>query len=157
MTYHSKKEPDFIDWKILSELQKDARMSFSELSQKVALSRPAVAERVRRLEEANIITGYSANINLKALGYPISAYLTVSINQTKFKEVIQALKQIPEVTECVRLAGQDDIMVKIIASTVEDIASTIDEMLDKYPECKFITFVNMESLVEHDVITLFKK
>ena len=84
MTYHLKKEPDALDWKILSELQKDARMSFSELSEKVSLSRPAVAERVKRLEEANIITGYSANINLKALGYPISAYLTVSVNQTKF-------------------------------------------------------------------------
>lgn len=157
MTYHLKKEPDALDWKILSELQKDARMSFSELSEKVSLSRPAVAERVKRLEEANIITGYSANINLKALGYPITAYLTVSVNQTKFKSVVDSLKQIPEITECIRLAGQDDIIVKIVASSVEYIASTIDALLETHPDCKYVTFVVMESLLEHDVITLFKK
>lgn len=157
MTYSFKKEPDFIDWKILSELQKDARISYSELSKKVSLSRPAVAERVKRLEEAKIITGYSANINLKALGFPISAYLKVSVNQTKYKEVLLKIKEIPEVTECFRLAGYDDLIVKMVSNSVEFIAGIIDSFLEQYPDCKFVTFVIMESLVEHEIIKLYER
>ena len=71
--------------------------------------------------------------------------------------MVDSLKQIPEITECIRLAGQDDIIVKMVASSVEYIASTIDDLLEAHPDCKYVTFVVMESLLEHDVITLFKK
>lgn len=63
---------DDMDWALLRELQADARLSFSELSRRVHLSPPAVAERVRRLEEAGVITGYHAHVDLTRAGAPWS-------------------------------------------------------------------------------------
>src|SRR5690348_7310633 len=70
---HEQPELDGKDWQLLEALQRDARLGYAELGRKVRLSAPAVAERVKRLEEAGVITGYRATINPKRLGYGISA------------------------------------------------------------------------------------
>ena len=67
----NKPEIDAFDTRILAELQADARLSLAELGRRVHLSQPAVAERVRKLEAAGVITGYRATVNLAALGYGI--------------------------------------------------------------------------------------
>src|SRR5690606_36659450 len=64
---------DAVDWRILTELQADGRLSYNELSRRVALSPPAVAERVRRLEERGVITGYHAHVDLDAVGLSVVA------------------------------------------------------------------------------------
>src|SRR5690242_20430667 len=72
-------ELDTIAWKILENLQNHARMSFAELGRKVGLSTPAVAERVRRLEEAGVITGYHAAVDMAKLGAPIHVLMRLTI------------------------------------------------------------------------------
>src|SRR5579862_9944010 len=73
-------ELDTIAWKIVENLQNDARMSFAELGRNVGLSTPAVAERVRRLEEAGVITGYHASVNMAKLGVPIHVLMRLTIH-----------------------------------------------------------------------------
>lgn len=154
MAYNLKKEIDFIDWKILKELQQNGRIPFSELSKKVSLSRPAITERVRRLEEAGIITGYHARIDFKTLGYPLAAYLKVSIDRGYYQEVVKRIQQIPEVIECYRIAGDDDLIVKIVSSSIEYFAEVIDSIVEVYPSCNFVTFIIMESLSDFDLLKL---
>ncbi|WP_395008098.1 Lrp/AsnC family transcriptional regulator [Undibacterium sp.] len=72
-------EIDSYDRKILSLLQSDARLSFSEIGRRIHLTSPAVAERVRRLEEAQVIQGFTARVNLRALGYSFEALINITV------------------------------------------------------------------------------
>src|SRR5436309_4239134 len=78
MTLEIEKLLDATGWQLLQELQQNARLSYSELGQRVGLSSPAVAERIRRMEDAGIISGYHAEINRARIGYPITAIIRMS-------------------------------------------------------------------------------
>ena len=75
MALQSERPLDSTDWKILRLLQQDARLSYNELGRRIGLSAPATTERVRRLEEAGIITGYSAQIDPTKVGMPLLALI----------------------------------------------------------------------------------
>src|SRR5690606_42076999 len=86
---------DAVGRRILEELQRDARLSYAELGRRVHLSTPAVAERVRRMEEAGIITGYHAAVNPAALGLPIRAILRVRARPRRYEQVRRAGTPVP--------------------------------------------------------------
>jgi Lrp/AsnC family leucine-responsive transcriptional regulator len=88
---------DKTDWEIIQALQENARLSFTELGQVVGLSRPAVAERVRRLEESQVITGYRAEVNLAKLGYTIVAFVRISAVGDVLAQIRGVVKELPEV------------------------------------------------------------
>ena len=85
---------DEIDWKILKELQINARISFAELGRRVGLTTPAVIERIRKLEDAKIITGYRAEIDTAKVGLPITAFIRMSITGVDYSHIIEVAGQI---------------------------------------------------------------
>src|SRR5687768_12837102 len=85
---------------LLDLLQSDPRMSISELSRRVGLSAPAVKERVTRLEEAGIISGYRLDLNPKALGFPVTAFIRVRPMSGQLPKIIALAQSMPEVSEC---------------------------------------------------------
>ena len=93
----SNKLLDDIGRQILRILQEDGRISFNELGRKVGLSSPAVAERVRRMEEAGIILGYRAIVDQSRVGYPIMAFVRLSIPVSFLAQADELAKSIPEV------------------------------------------------------------
>jgi Lrp/AsnC family leucine-responsive transcriptional regulator len=113
---------DDIDWRLLHELQQNARLSFSELGQRVGLSSPAVAERIRKLEDAGIIKGYHAEVNLAKLGFPVMAIIRMTSVARKdlyagnsCKSVNSIVGEFPEVIESYRVTGSDIVIMKTIA------------------------------------------
>lgn len=129
MTLEIGKLLDGTGWQILQALQQNARLSYSELGQRVGLSSPAVAERVRRMEDAGIISGYHAEINVAKIGFPITAVIRMSPSPgercTRFTASIQ---EIPEVLECHRVTGSDSLVMKVVASSVEHLEALIDRL-----------------------------
>jgi Lrp/AsnC family transcriptional regulator, leucine-responsive regulatory protein len=129
MTLEIEKLLDGTGWQILQALQQNARLSYSELGQRVGLSSPAVAERVRRMEDAGIISGYHAEINVAKIGFPITAVIRMSPSPgercTRFTASIQ---EIPEVLECHRVTGSDSLVMKVVASSVEHLEALIDQL-----------------------------
>ena len=101
-------ELDGKDWQLLEALQLDARLGYAELGRKVRLSAPSVAERVKRLEEAGVISGYRAVVNPKRLGYGISAMIRLRTDGITCSRIGTLVEDIPEVLECRRLAGEDE-------------------------------------------------
>ena len=123
-----KLELDAMDAKILDILQADARTTLAEIGRRIHMSQPAVAERVRRMEAADIISGYHARVNPAALGYPITAFIRVArrAHETPV-EVVAA--QLPEIVECHSITGDDCGIVKIVAPSVAALEKVILELM----------------------------
>lgn len=109
---------DDTGWRILHELQEDARISYAELGRRVGLTAPAVMERVKRLEDAGIIKGYHADIDLKRVGAPVLAFVRLSDTGKHFEYVGEILKSIPGVLEAHHVLGEDCYVVKIAVPSV---------------------------------------
>ncbi|WP_281692000.1 Lrp/AsnC family transcriptional regulator [Cloacibacillus porcorum] len=123
----SSKLLDDIGRQILRILQEDGRISFNELGRRVGLSSPAVAERVRRMEEAGIILGYRAVVDQSRVGYPIMAYIRLSIPVSFLAQADELAKAIPEVLECHHLTGSDGV-IKVVVSSVGHLEEVISQM-----------------------------
>jgi Lrp/AsnC family leucine-responsive transcriptional regulator len=120
---------DQIDWKILKELQEDARISFAELGRRVALTTPAVIERVRKLEDAGIITGYRAEIDAAKVGLPIMAFIRMSITGVDYSHIIEVVEASNEVLECHRGTGGDSFIMKVAVADVGHLQTLIDKLV----------------------------
>ena len=121
-------ELDAIAWKILEALQRDARQSFAELGRKVGLSTPAVAERVRKMEDAGIITGFRAEVNPAKIGLPIAAFIRISFVGDVFARLARAVVDMPEVLECHRGTGADSFTLKVAVESVQHLERLIDKL-----------------------------
>ena len=119
---------DEIDRKILLELQSDARTSYAELGRRVGLTTPAVIERVRKLEDAGVITGYRAEIDTAKIGLPITAFVRMSITGVDYSRIIEVAEQSNEVLECHRGTGGDSFIMKVAVASVEHLQEIIDKL-----------------------------
>jgi Lrp/AsnC family leucine-responsive transcriptional regulator len=119
---------DNIGRQILKALQENGRISFSELGRMVGLSSPAVAERVRRMEEAGYIKGYRTIVNQEKLGFPITVFVDVEVNTSKINEAHEMIGQIPEITEAYRLSGDYGLMLKVVIASMDHLESIIDRV-----------------------------
>lgn len=103
-------------------------MSLSEIGRQVGLSAPAVAERVRKLEEAAIITGYHAQVNPVKVGYPILAIIRIASMGVTFTRCAEAVREMPEVLECHRITGSDSLYLKVMVPSIQHLETLIDQL-----------------------------
>jgi len=120
---------DATDLKLLDALIADARTSIAELAWLVGLSPPSVSERIKRLEEAGVIEGYSARINPKALGLPLAAWLRIRPVPGQLHAVAEILKALPEIVECDRVTGEDCFVARAHVRSVTDLERLIDKVI----------------------------
>lgn len=120
---------DELDAKILRALTEDARTSMAELARLVGLSPPSVSERVRRLEEAGVIQGYRAQVDPRALGLMLSAYLRIRPIPGQLKKVATVLQGLEAVVECDRVTGEDCFIAKAHVRSVEELEKLIDQVM----------------------------
>jgi Lrp/AsnC family transcriptional regulator, leucine-responsive regulatory protein len=121
---------DGIAWKLIEFLQQNARLSFAELGRKVGLSTPAVAERVRRLEEAGVITGYHASLNISKLGVPIRILvrLTIPGGDLQVSRAVTAIKELPEISKCHRITGAESFIIEADVVSIRHLEVLIDRL-----------------------------
>ncbi|WP_267245923.1 Lrp/AsnC family transcriptional regulator [Streptomyces sp. PR69] len=120
--------PDATDWRILDVLQQDGRVSFAELARAVSMSPSAVTERVRRLEEAGVISGYAAVVDREKLGLPILAYVRLRYPNGNYKPFHDLLAATAEILEAHHVTGDDCFVLKVAArsmSHLEEISGRI--------------------------------
>jgi Lrp/AsnC family leucine-responsive transcriptional regulator len=120
---------DALDTAILSALAEDARTPMRELAQKVGLSAPSTTERVRRLEAAGVIEGYTVRVNPGAIGLPLGAILRIRPMPGELNRVAEILASIPEITTCDRVTGDDCFIAKAQVPSVADLETLIDGLL----------------------------
>ncbi|MEZ5871555.1 MAG: Lrp/AsnC ligand binding domain-containing protein [Nitratireductor sp.] len=144
---------DPIDRKILKALQADGRMSVTDLSAAVNLSKTPCTERIRRLERGGFITGYHAKISAEALGYETLVFVQVVLEKTttgvldKFNE---AVKRIPEVVACHMIAGGFDYLLKVRTRDMKQYRKVLGDRIGALPGVSQThTFAVMEAVVDN--------
>jgi Lrp/AsnC family transcriptional regulator, leucine-responsive regulatory protein len=118
---------DEANLRLLAELQQDARLSFAELGRRVGLSSPAVAERLGRLEESGVITGYRAQIDPRAVGFTLGVVIRIRPAPRELHKVAELAQRTPEVVECHRITGEDCYFMKAYVRDVEHLEEVIDQ------------------------------
>jgi Lrp/AsnC family leucine-responsive transcriptional regulator len=125
---------DSADRLIVDVLQRNARTTQSELARAVGLSQPAVAERIRKLEERGILTGYFARVDAAELGIDITAFIGVGIEHPKFFDAFtKKVKGLDEVLECHRVAGEDSYLLKVKTRNTRSLDHLLVEVLRTIP------------------------
>ncbi|BAU26617.1 Lrp/AsnC family leucine-responsive transcriptional regulator [Aneurinibacillus soli] len=120
---------DAADKAILDLLQKNARMQWREIGEQVHLTGQAVANRIRRMEEAGVITGYAVQIDEKKLGKSITAFVTVfmkSNNHEGFRKFIQSHSKVYFVH---RVSGDGCYLIHVCLADMEELQAVLDELL----------------------------
>jgi Lrp/AsnC family transcriptional regulator, leucine-responsive regulatory protein len=122
-------EPDAIDLRIIDALQEHGRIPHAKLAEQVGLSAPSVIERVKKLEDCGIITGYHASVDARKLGRDVTAFIGVSIGHprtvNRFEETIALL---PDILECHHVTGEHTVLLKVkthSTATLEQLIRTI--------------------------------
>lgn len=121
---------DAVDWRLLAELQRDARLSFNELSRRVNLSSPAVAERVRRLERDGVISGYHAHVDLTKAGRGVTALVQIECYGPRCVLRDPTVAQWPEVLQLHRVTGGACCVMLVAVASMADFETFIDRFAD---------------------------
>ncbi len=119
---------DTTDLRLLTELQDDARLSLAELGRRVGLSPPAVADRLSRLEQIGVITGYRAEVDPRAVGLALTTIIRIRPAPRQLHRVAALADETQEVVECHRITGEDCYFVK---AHVRDVAH-LEELIDRF-------------------------
>jgi Lrp/AsnC family leucine-responsive transcriptional regulator len=116
---------DSVGLRILSLLQENARISFSEIGRQVGLTPTAVAERMRRLEDAQVIRAYRVDIAPGALGYTMTVFVRVTVKPGASQQLVRLAETMPEVLECYRITGDDSYLLKAVVTSVEHLEQVL--------------------------------
>lgn len=108
---------DDIDRKILTLLGRNSRISLNQLSQHVFLTSPAVAARIEKMEKSGIITGYRTDVDAEKLGYPITAFIELTMDPDEKKAFMDFIRPCPNVLECYHVAGAYSMLLKVTFPT----------------------------------------
>jgi Lrp/AsnC family transcriptional regulator, leucine-responsive regulatory protein len=120
---------DAVNVQLLRELLADSRVPTSELARRVGMSAPAVKERVQRLEAAGVIAAYRTELDPGRLGFPVTAFVRVRPAPGGLPKIAQLAKELPAVTECYRITGEDCFIAKVHAESIEQLEGSLDRFL----------------------------
>ncbi len=128
MTASQSYELDELDWQLLAEMQSDGRLSYNELSRRVHLSAPAVAERVRRLEQAGVIAGYVAKVDAARAGQPLLAFFQLRCSLGSCLLKTSAADDYPEIVEIHKLSGEHCTMLRARAASLAHLEGLVERI-----------------------------
>jgi Lrp/AsnC family leucine-responsive transcriptional regulator len=105
---------DDLNWRILKMLQKNARETFANIGRQVGLTPPAVAERIKKMEDLGILLGYKAIVSHIQVGYQLKAIITLRAFMGKLRPFLEAVPSFDEVVNCYRITGNENIIMEVV-------------------------------------------
>jgi Lrp/AsnC family leucine-responsive transcriptional regulator len=120
---------DELNWGILQCLQSNSRESFASIGRKVGLTAPAVAERVKKMEDMGIVEGYKAKISHYKVGYQLKAIITLRAFMGKLKPFLEMVRSLEEVLNCYRVTGNENIIMEVVLKDQFHLEKFIDKLI----------------------------
>ena len=120
---------DRLNWEILEALQQNSRASMASIGRQIGLTPPAVAERVKRLEDMEIIEGYWAGVSHAKLGYQLKAIITLRAFMGKLKPFLEHVHSLKEVVNCYRITGNENIIMEVVFRDQFHLEEFIDRLI----------------------------
>lgn len=120
---------DELNWSILNLLQENSRLSMASIGRKVGLTPPAVAERVKKMEDLGILTGYKAKVAHNMVGYQLQAIITLRAFMGKLKPFLETVRNYSEVVNCYRITGNENIIMEVILKDQFHLEKFIDKLI----------------------------
>ncbi len=117
---------DETNLRLLQELRADGRVGMAELGRRIGMSPPAVAERVQRLEREGVITGYRAELDPAALGFPVSAVVRIRPSPGHLQRIPEIARETAEVGECYRITGEDCYLLRFHLRSIDELEDVLD-------------------------------
>ena len=120
---------DDLNWKILKWLQEDARDSFANIGRGIGLTAPAIAERVKKMEDFGIIEGYTAQVSHSLTGHQLKAIITLKAFMGKLKPFLAMVGTLDEVVNCYRITGNENIVMEVVLQDQFHLERFIDKLI----------------------------
>jgi Lrp/AsnC family transcriptional regulator, leucine-responsive regulatory protein len=125
---------DEIDLKVLQHLMQEGRITWSELASRLDLSTPAASDRVRRLQERQVIKGFAALVEPAAIGCHLTAFIAITLEHPRHRAILlQSIQALPEIQECHHVTGEDDYLLKVRCQTTQALEHLISDELKEIP------------------------
>ncbi len=126
---HNDAPIDDLDARLLLELQREPRMGVMELARRLGVARGTANARLEKLRRNGVIRGFGPELDLERLGYGVMAFTTLEVTQGRSEGVLKRLESIPEVLEVHTIAGQGDLLIRVVARTNEHLFAVLEEVL----------------------------
>lgn len=137
---------DKVNWKILKQLQVNARISMTDLGKVVGLTAPAVVERIKKMEDLGIIRGYYTQLSYIKTGYQLKAIITLKVFMGRLKPFLEKVTGFEEVINCYRITGNENIIMEVVLRNQKHLELFIDELIS-YGETK--THIVLSNKIEN--------
>lgn len=137
---------DYLNREILKQLQLNARISMTELSKIVGLTPPAVAERIKKLEDTGVIKGYFTQLSYLKTGYQLKAIITLKVFMGRLKPFLDKVSDFKEVINCYRITGNENIIMEVVLRNQKHLETFIDQLIS-YGETK--THIVLSNKIEN--------
>ncbi len=147
---------DALDVALVAALQEHRRAGILELSRVTGVARGTVSARLRRLEESGVITGYGPDIDVRAAGFGVQAFVTLEIAQGAIEDVRQDLERIPGVLEAHATTGSGDVLCRVAASSHEALQATLVDLNRSASVVRSTSVVALSQLVPWRTLPLLQ-
>jgi DNA-binding Lrp family transcriptional regulator len=120
---------DDLDARLILELQREPRLGVMELARRLGVARGTANARLEKLQRSGVVRGFGPDIGLDPLGYPVMAFTTLEVNQGRTEGLLERLRAVPEVLEVHTIAGQGDLLMRVVARSNEHLFAVLEEVL----------------------------
>jgi DNA-binding Lrp family transcriptional regulator len=145
---------DELDGRLLAAISANPRSGIQELSNRLGITRATVYSRLEKLESAGVITGFGPDVDFGKLGYGVTAFITIELQQGRFKDVVPVLDKMPQVIEAHALAGEGDIICRVAARNNDHLMEIVQIILSTKGVRRSRTAISLEQFISHRSLPL---
>lgn len=145
---------DELDGRLLAAISANPRTGIQELSNRLGITRATVYSRLEKLESAGVVTGFGPDVDFAKLGYGVTAFITIELQQGRFHDVVPVLEEMPQVIEAHALAGEGDIICRVAARNNDHLMEIVQAILSTPGVRRSRTAISLEQFVSHRSLPL---
>lgn len=145
---------DELDGRLLATLSANPRIGIQELSNRLGIARATVYSRLEKLEAAGVVTGFGPDVDFAKLGYGVTAFITIELQQGRFNDVVPVLEKMPQVTEAHAVAGEGDIICRVVARDNDHLMEVVQAILSTPGVRRSRTAISLEQFISHRSLPL---